>query len=241
MAGFEEPGSGHHVRVSLGTAQQPGARVSAPVPPATRAARPGWRDPRLWIGLLIVTVSVLAGARLLASADDTVSVWAVAGDAGPGAQLTTADLVPHRVRFADGDDLAGYYTVDDELPADLHLVRGVTDGELLPRAAIGSASDTGDTVELPIAVESEQVPPSVQAGSVVDVYLVASGDRARSSETGPVLADATVVDAPSPDSGFGAATGRRQLVLAVPEADAAAYFAAVGRVDSPLLTVVRKG
>jgi hypothetical protein len=117
----------------------------------------------------------------------------------------------------------------------------VTDGELLPRAAIGSASDTGDTVELPIAVESEQVPPSVQAGSVVDVYLVASGDRARSSETGPVLADATVVGAPSPDCGFGAATGRRQLVLAVPEADAAAYFAAVGRVDSPLLTVVRKG
>jgi hypothetical protein len=210
----------------------------APVPPATRAARPGWRDPRLWIGLLIVTLSVLAGARLMASADDTVSVWAVSGDAGPGAELTSADLVPHRVRFADGGDLAGYYTVDDELPADLHLVRGVTAGELLPRAAVGSASDTRDSVELPIAVDL--VPSSVQAGSVVSVYLVGSGARARSLDTGPVLADATVVDAPSADSGFGAASGLRQLVLAVPEADAAAYFAAVGRVDNPQLTVVRR-
>jgi hypothetical protein len=240
MTGFAAPARGHHVGVSLGTAHQPGARASAPVPPATRAARPGWRDPRLWIGLLIVTVSVLGGARLLASADDTVSVWAVSGDAGPGAELTTADLVAHRVRFADDGDLDGYFTVDDELPADLHLVRGVTAGELLPRAALGSASDTGDTVELPIAVEAEQVPPSVQTGSVVDVYLVGKG-KGRSLEAGPVLAEATVVDAPSPDAGFGAAAGRRQLVLAVPEADAAAYFAAIGRVDSPLLTVVRKG
>lgn len=214
--------------------------MTAPVPPATRATRPGWRDPRLWIGVLIVTVSVLAGARLLASADDTVSVWAVSGDAGPGAELTTADLVVHRVRFADGDDLTGYFTVDDELPADLHLVRGVTAGELLPRAAIGSASDAGDSVELPIAVDAEQVPRSVQAGSVVNVYLVGSGGQARSLDTGRVLTDATVVDAPSPDTGIGAATGRRQLVLAVPEADAEAFFAAVARVDNPLLTVVRR-
>ena len=241
MTGFAIRIRGHHVRVSLGTAQQPGARVSAPVPPATRAARPGWRDPRLWIGLLIVTVSVIGGARLLASADDTVSVWAVAGDAGPGAELTSADLVAHRVRFADEGNLAGYFTVDDEMPADLHLVRGVTAGELLPRAAIGSAADTADTVELPIAVEAEQVPGSVETGSVVDVYLVATGDSARGEDTGPVLTEATVVDAPSPDSGFGAATGRRQLVLAVPEADAAAYFAAVSAVENPLLTVVRKG
>jgi hypothetical protein len=240
MTGFDDAGRGHHLGVSLGTAQSTGARASAPVPPATRATRPGWRDPRLWIGLLIVTVSVLAGARLLASADDTLSVWAVSGDAGPGAQLTTDDLVAHRVRFAESADLAGYYTVDDELPADMQLVRGVTAGELLPRAAVGSASDTDDSVELPVAVEVEQVPRSVQAGSVVDIYLLAPGDGARAPDSGRVLNDATVVDAPSPDSGFGATTGRRQLVLAISEADAAAYFEAMARVDSSLLTVVRQ-
>ena len=57
----------------------------------------------------------------------------------------------------------------------------------------------------------------------------------------PVLRAATVVDAPSQESGFGGTSSRRQLVLAVPEADASAYFAAVAAVENPLITVVRRG
>lgn len=207
----------------------------ASVPPATRAARPGWRDPRLWVGVLIVAVSVVAGARLLAAADDTVTVWAVAADAGPGARLDPDDLEPTRVRFADEGDLAGYFSVDDELPGELILIRGVGAGELLPRAALGSVDTTADTVELPVAVETEQVPPAVQAGSVVSIYLVGS------REAGPLLEDATVVDAPPLESTFGTTTGRRQLVVAVPADDAATFLAALGRVDQPVLTVVRRG
>jgi hypothetical protein len=221
--------------VSLGTTQRPAAPAPAPVPPATRAARSGWRDPRLWVGVLLVVVSVVAGARLLAAADDTVTVWSVAADAGPGARLDPDDLEPTRVRFADEGDLAGYFSADDELPADLVLLRGVGAGELLPRAALGSGETSADTVELPVAVDTEQVPPAVQAGSVVSVYLVGSRD------SGPLLEDATVVDAPPLESTFGTTTGRRQLVLAVPADDAAAFLAALGRVDQPVLTVVRRG
>ena len=215
------------------------------VPPAARATTPGWRDPRLWIGLLIVAVSVVGGARLLAAADDTVAVWAVADDAGPGAQLDAGDLVAHRVRFADEADLAAYFRVADRLPADLRLVRGVGAGELLPRAAVGSAATAAGTVELPVAVDVDQVPPAVHTGSVVDVYLLGSATgrtRGAGGDAGrPILERATVVDAPSVESGLGATGARRQLVLAVPEADAAAYFATVGGVADPALTVVRRG
>lgn len=224
--------------MSIGTSPRtpaPAAPAAAVVPPATRATRAGWRDPRLWVGVLIVAVSVVAGARLLAAADDTVTVWAVAADAGPGARLDPADLEPTRVRFGDGADLAGYLLVDDELPADLVLVRGVGAGELLPRAALGAADAAADTVELPIAVDTEQVPPAVQAGSVVSVYLI--GAR----ETGPLLEDATVVDAPPLESTFGTTTGRRQLVLTVPADRAAAFLEELGRVEQPVLTVVRRG
>src|SRR5204862_5697476 len=110
------------------------------------------------IGVVLVGISVGAGARLLAAAEDSVAVWTVAADAGQGALLTTDDLVAHRVRFADADQLAGYFAVDDELPADLHLVRGVTAGELLPRAALGTGAAAPDTVELPAAVDADQVP-----------------------------------------------------------------------------------
>lgn len=220
----------------------PTPEVAPPVPAATRVRRSGWRDPRLWVGVLIVAVSVLGGARVFAAADDSVAVWAVAADAGKGARLDADDLVTRRVRFVDPEDLDGYYTVDDNLPADLVLLRGVGAGELLPRAAVGSAADTAGTVELPVAVDLEQVPPSVRSGSVVDVYLRDRGAAgARSRQDGPVLSGVTVVDAPTLEAGFGASTGRRQLVLAVPEEAAAAYFTALGRVDDPQLTVVRRG
>jgi hypothetical protein len=235
--------------VSLGVRHDeaaPGRRAGgadlAAVPSAVRARPPGWRDPRLWVGLLIVALSVVGGSRLLAAADDTVAVWAVAADSGPGSTLTSADLVVRRVRFADDGDLAAYYAADATLPSDLRLVRGVGAGELLPRSAVGSAEQQAGLVQLPVAVEADHVPPAVRTGSVVDVYLLGDGRAGRPSDPGaPVLKNVTVVDAPAVDGGFGVAGGTRQLVLAVPEDAATAYFVALAAVDTPLLTVVGRG
>lgn len=215
------------------------------VAPAQRVRRPGWRDPRLWVGVALVAGSVVAGSRLLASADDTVQVWTAASDLGAGSRLSEDDLVAARVRFADEDTRAGYYTVDDELPADVALVHGVSAGELLPRTAVGHPGDSG-LVEVPIAVEPEQVPPSVSAGAVVDVYVVAAPDPeagaggAAPGADGPALTEVTVVEAPALAESFGT-SGRRQLVLAVPESAAAPFFALLGSHDSAVLTVVRRG
>ena len=219
------------------------------VPPALRGHRPAWRDPRLWVGIVLVAASVVVGARVLAAADDTVRVWAAAGDLGAGQRIGADDLVAERVRFGDHDALAGYYTVDDELPADLELTRSVAKGELLPRGAVGTPEQTG-LVEVPIAVEPELVPPSVGTGDLVDVYIVApisadtqgsqSGQTHEPPPTGPALSGATVVDAPELSSSFGT-SGKRQLVLAVAEADAPAFFALLARYDTPSLTVVRRG
>lgn len=237
------------MRVNLGMARvgRETAEPVRPVPMAARVARPGWRDPRLWVGLLIVAASVVVGARVLAAADDTVEVWAVGTDAGPGAELSGADLEVRRVRFADGDTLAGYFTVDDDLPSPLHLLRSVGAGELLPRAAVGDGSAAGATVELPVAVDPDQVPPAVHAGSVVDVYLLTSGGTtgrgarpAATDPADPVIDDATVVAAPSAETAFGTVSGRRQLVLLVSEGEASTFLAAIGGVDEPALTVLRQ-
>lgn len=214
-----------------------------------RAATPGWRDPRLWVGVVVVAVSVVAGAKLISAADETVAVWATASDLGAGDEVGPDDLVATRVHFAETGDLAGYFTVEEQLPADLELTRGVGAGELLPRAAVGEAGDSG-MLEVPVAVAAEQVPRSVRSGSVVDIYLVPStgpGGAGREvacardscAEHGPALSAVTVVDAPPLDQGF-AATGTRQLVLAVDEQDAREFFALLGSADSPVVTVVRR-
>ncbi len=232
---------------AAGTAAAPGAGLSPP--PAVRAHAPGWRDPRLWIGVVLVACSVVVGARVLAAADDTVAVWAVASDMGAGDEVRAADLVASRVRFADQTDLAAYFVADEELPAALELLRGVGAGELLPRAAAGRAGENG-TVEVPVAVDSAQVPPAVRAGSVVDVYVLATAPSARADGDGglgrrasgraPVLDGVTVVDAPSAAETLGAG-GERQLVLAVAADDVGAFFGLLGALETPSLTVVRRG
>lgn len=221
------------------------------VPPALRGQRPAWRDPRLWVGIVLVAASVVVGARVLAAADDTVQVWAAAGDLGAGQRVAAEDLVAQRVRFADADALAGYFTVDDELPADLELTRSVARGELLPRGAVGTPQQAG-LVEVPIAVEPELVPPDVEPGDVVDVYVVAplsaavpgqdgqGGQEREPLPEGAALTGATVVAAPELASSFGT-SGKRQLVLGVPEQVAPEFFALLARYDAPSLTVVRRG
>ncbi|MEI5672695.1 MULTISPECIES: hypothetical protein [unclassified Nocardioides] len=226
--------------------RSPGVPTTQLPPPAVRSTTSGWRDPRLWVGVAIVAVSVVAGGRLLAAADDTVQVWAVSAEMGPGDRVGEPDLVAHRVRFGDDEDLAGYFTVDDELPADLELTRAVGAGELLPRGAVGTVGESG-SLELPISVDPALVPASVRSGSVVSVYLsvprpagAVEAAEAGSAPAGLLLEEATVVDAPAAGSGL-ATGGRRQLVLAVAEPDVARYFEAVGAVADPVLTVVRRG
>lgn len=210
------------------------------VTPAVRATRPGWRDPRLWVGVLVVAASIVAGARVLGSADDTVRVWAATSDMGAGDTVTADDLVARQVRFDDAGDLDRYVPADESLPADVQLLRGVGAGELLPRAAVGTAGEDG-LLQLPVAVEAEQVPPTVAAGAIVDVYLVPSGSGDCPVCDGrPVLEKVTVVDASRVDEGFGA-TNQRQLVLGVEADDAGAFFKALGDSNGATVTIVRRG
>ncbi len=185
-----------------------------------------------------MAVSVVVGARVLAAADDTVQVWAVAADLGAGDRVAEADLVAHRVRFDDEEQLDGYFTVAEELPADLELVRGVGAGELLPRAAVGTAGANG-TLELPIAVDL--LPSSVGPGSVVDVQVTGRAQtRPATDVAGPTLTEVTVVDVVASEASL-AAGGKRQLVLAVEADEAARWFAALGAVETPTVTVLGRG
>jgi hypothetical protein len=191
------------------------------------------------MGILIVAGSVVAGARLLAAADDTVTVWAAARDMGAGDSVTAGDLVVKRVRFGEAAGLDHYFVASAALPSDLQLVRGIGAGELLPRGSVGKVGDDG-LVQLPVAVDAELVPPSVAAGSVVDLYVLPSRGGRCPAGCDPVLHGVTVVSATSVDEGFGA-SGQRQLVLGVADSDAGDYFEAYGGVDSPIVTVVRRG
>jgi len=194
----------------------------------------------LWVGILIVAVSVVAGARLLAGADDTVGVWTATRDVGAGDTLESGDLVVRHVRFAEGGDLEHYFTSTQEPPADQPLSRAIGQGELVPRAALG-AGGTDGLLQVPLPVDPLRVPPEVAAGSRVDVYLMPGpGSECGATCSRPVLTEVSVVSVSGVDPGF-AATGARQLVVAVDPEDAAQLFKTLGTVGEVSVTVVRRG
>jgi hypothetical protein len=210
------------------------------VSPAQRATTPGWRDPRLWIGVAIIAASVVVGAKVMASADDTVEVWAVDRDLVAGDSITTDDLTARRVRFVSPEDLERYLLATESVVDGTRITRTVGEGELLPRSATGASLTTG-VIEVPINVEPGQVPPSVGAGSIVNIW-VAGGDVVASEDQVAVLVleGVVVLEAPRLADDFGGA-GQRQLVIGVPSDQADDLASALGAAASGQLVVTRQG
>lgn len=195
-------------------------------PSATRVAIAGWRDPRLAIGVVIVTVCVVAGSVLFAHADDTVLVWAVRRDLPAGTTLTAADLEPRQIRIAAGFD--AYLDASHAGPVGRTLGRAIGAGELLPAAALASAGAERGT-RVPLAVGARDLPATVSVGSTVDVWVTSR--TARDTETNRatrVLAGVRVVGAPGGSDPLAPDTTRSVIVL-VPGTDDQVLADVIGR------------
>jgi hypothetical protein len=216
-------------------------RTETATPKAQRSRRPGWRNPRLLLGLVLVAASVVVGARLMAAADDSVGVWTVAHDLPAGATLDEDDLARRQVRFPDQATADGYLTVSDALPDAATLNRPVSAGELLPRAALAERA-AADLVEVPISVAVDDLPATVRQGSVVDVWVapkVAAVGGQRPTAV-PVLTDVVVVAVPRTSNSL-APESTRQVIVGVPAARADELGKALGGISDGRVVVARKG
>jgi hypothetical protein len=138
-------------------------------PGASRLATPSWLDTRLVLGVLLVLVSVVVGARVLSAADRSTLVWAASKDLSAGSQLSAGDLEPVRVRLFDG--LEARYVPADQSPTGLLLERGLEGGELLPRQGLLSPQEEVDLRLVTVPVEGSRFPLGLAADQQVDVWL----------------------------------------------------------------------
>lgn len=146
------------------TAHRPGP----PSPPAVRLRRPGWRDPRLLAGLILVAGSVALGSGLVAAAADSVPVYAALEPLVAGDPLDPARLTVREVRLAES--LGQYLRADQDLPDNPVVVRTVDPGELVPLSAVASSPEVGVR---PVAITpSGALPSGVVKGSLVDLWFV---------------------------------------------------------------------
>lgn len=208
--GGRQPGDRHNVLVPR---SQEGDTAGSPW--ARRLPQRRWRDPRLLLGLLLVAVCVVVGARLLSTADDYTLVWSARRDLPAGSALSATDVKAHSVRFRDQADADRYLPADQALTGAV-LSRALGAGELLPRAALAPANARSPD-ELALAVESASVPPALSQGDRVDVWVVPAQVEGRTQPARRVLASVVVVSAGTSASSFGG-SGLRTVVVAVDQA-----------------------
>jgi hypothetical protein len=171
---------------------------------ATRVAVRRWRDPRLWIGVALVVLAVLVGARVLAGAGHLTDVTVVVHDVPAGSTVGPDDVATTRVHFDDDATAVRYFGSHDAPPAGSRAVRDLAAGELLARADV----ETGphDTLlQLPLGVDPGGMPAGLRAGDHVDVWAVRDG-QARHGESVPVAADVVVVAATADPASTGSSS-----------------------------------
>ncbi|WP_149202608.1 hypothetical protein [Actinotalea subterranea] len=199
-------------------------------PPAVRLRRPGWRDPRLLLGLVLVASSVALGSWLVASAGRTVPVYVAGETLVPGQALGAGDVSVRQVRLEGGT--AAYLSAEDPVPEGLVLTRTVDEGELVARSAVSAEVDLGLR---PVAVEpAGPLPRGVVTGSTVDLWFVpqpaggAGGAGVGAAEAAPreLATGLTVAEVAEPDGTFAVGTEPTVHVL-VPVADLPDVLAAL--------------
>jgi hypothetical protein len=191
-------------------------------PPARRPSRAWWRDTRVLAGIVLIAVSMLIGARLLATGGDTVSAWQVTRDLASGAVISTDDVVAVSIPTA----LAGAYAPGDALPA-TPLDRPLLAGEILPVPTEAAALDARWVT---VPVEPLRAPVDLSSGERVDVWATQDPDLGAVPIPQLVLESVLVSQVAADGVGLG---GEYGVVLEIAPRDTAAVLAAArsGAID----------
>lgn len=138
--------------------------MASSTPPAGRP-RPVWFDMRFLIGIVLVVASALGVWAIVHAARTTQPVLAAAHAIVPGQAVTAADLVELETRLGDAGER---YLDPDALGAGMVATRVISEGELVPVAAIGTVDDVDLTT---LVVRSAlDVPTGIVAGSAVELW-----------------------------------------------------------------------
>ncbi|RZU61085.1 flagellar biosynthesis protein FlgA [Zhihengliuella halotolerans] len=197
-----------------------------------RLKRPGWRDPRLIIGLLLVVASIAGVVGLVTALDRTVSVYAAKDDLTVGERISVDDLSVVEVRVDGIEDL--YVSASDPLKSGTRASAFVKAGELVPaRAIVGTDQQGRKPVSVPVA---GAISNAISVGGHVDVWSAApAGTGNNFSDPERILERVEVAAVSDIQSGFGGTSGTN-LELLVTDDELPALLGALAN-DSKITVV----
>lgn len=184
-------------------------------PEASRIRRPGWRDPRLIVGILLVALSVTGVVTLVQSIDEREGYWAASADLVPGAVVTADDF--HIVQATMSESSGQYWAAERTLPSEFQVSSTILQGELLAQRQV-SEKDPDGRQQVGVRV-SEDLPSAVSIGTRVDVWVAGAREDGRGfEEPTKMLANAEVVGTADNTSAFAAANSKTVYLMLSQEA-----------------------
>lgn len=181
-------------------------------PVAGRLRRPGWKDPRLLVGILLIAVAIVGVSAIVQGADRTTATYSAAHTLTPGTVIEEGDLTVAHVRVDEGTYLG---VSPDHEPWGQVVTRVIENGELIPASSLSAADDFDGR---PIAVvTTSPVAQDVQTGTLVDVWVTVGDaqDEPTSSLVGEQLVVADVVR----EEGAFSATRAPTVYVVVPSSE----------------------
>ncbi|QTE30291.1 SAF domain-containing protein [Pengzhenrongella sicca] len=209
------------------------AEMASPV--AARLRRPGWRDPRLLVGLLIIVGAMALGSWAVSTAASSTPVYLASATLTAGDRLDAADLTVAQVRLDDAE-AARYLPATAAPPTGLVVLRTVQRGELVPASAVGAAGSL-DVRPVPIAVADEP-PAGMVPGALVDLWVIPEARDGVPAQEPHLLASALdVAEVARPSGGF-AVGGTSTVHVLVPTGDLPAILGALATEGSVRVVLV---
>ena len=214
--------------------------MTMPTAPAPRRlSRPRWLNVRVVGGIVLVIAAVVAGAKVVGASSQTATMWVADRNLAAGTVLVTADLTTVEVNL--GENAGLYLGPGSNSPIGMTVLTPVAAGELLPASSVEQPS-AGRVVA--IGVEPENMPPGVDHGSTIDLYLTKGAVAGSESEATTELIgrDLTVQSVAAPSAGglSGATSNRYALSVLLP-ADVADKLVRILPTGEPIVVLVSSG
>ena len=207
-----------------------------PAPAPRRLSRPKWFNVRVVGGILLVIAAIVVGARVMAAGSQTAPVWAAERSLAAGTVIGAGDLAPVEVNL--GESGGAYLAPGADSPVGKTLVTPLAAGELLAGSAV---EQTGSGRVIAVAVAPEHLPPGVDHGATIDLYLTreATPGSTEAASTELIGRELTVQSVSAPASGglSGATSNRYQLSVLLP-ADVADKLVRMLPTGEPIVVLV---
>ena len=201
--------------------------MSSALPASERPPRSFWFDPRFAIGIGLVAVSVIGVLAIVATSDTSVQVLSAKAALSPGDRVDRSDLESRSVRLGT---VEAKYLAQADVPVNGFVVtRAVSAGELVPRSALGTLA--GVTVASIVVQVNGELPQSVGAGSVVDLWSARQVDNNSFGPPAVLVPSATIVRVIRQE-GIISNSGRQSVEILVPRTRTAALLEALANSDS---------